>query len=110
MKRDGLQSAAVKMLSSIRAFLDERPWAGEVLAALLCLLAGIALLPVLIFYVGVATLGRYEGASLAHLYANLTTSLREGSLAPWVVFLGPYALFLLFRALRLWWRASARLA
>ena len=98
------------MLSSVRALLDEQPWAGEVLSAALCLLAGFALLPMLIFYVGIATLGRYEGASLPRLYASLLASLTEGSLAPWVVFLGPYGLFLLFRALRLWWRASARLA
>jgi len=26
-----------------------------------------------------------------------------------VVFLGPYGLYLLFKALRSWWRASARL-
>jgi hypothetical protein len=98
------------MLSSVRALLDERPWAGEVLAAVVWLLVGIALLPVLIFYVGTWTLGRYEGGSLPHLYASLGAGLQEGSLAPWVVFLGPYALFLLFRALRLWWRASARFA
>jgi hypothetical protein len=35
--------------------------------------------------------------------------LREASIASWVVFLGPYGLYLLFKALRSWWRASARL-
>lgn len=73
------------------------------------LLLGLALMPVLIFYAGVATLGRYDGASLARLYASLFAGLREASIASWVVFLGPYGLYLLFRALRAWWRASARL-
>jgi hypothetical protein len=62
-------------------------------------------MPILIFYAGVTTLGRYEGASLHSLYGSLFTGLQEGSIASWVVFLGPYALYLLFRALRIWWRA-----
>jgi hypothetical protein len=98
------------MLSSLRGFLEARPWAGEVLAALLCLLAGVTLMPVLIFYVGAATLGRYEGASLGHLYGSLFAGLGEGAVADWVVLLGPYLFFLLFRALRVWWRVSSRLA
>jgi hypothetical protein len=66
-------------------------------------------MPVLIFYAGVATLGRYEGASLGHLYHSLFTGFREGSIASWVVVLGPYGIYLLFKGLRIWWRLSARL-
>jgi len=66
-------------------------------------------MPVLIFYAGVATLGRFDGASLGALYASLFRGLKEASIASWVVFLGPYGLYVLFRALRAWWRASARL-
>jgi hypothetical protein len=54
-------------------------------------------------------LGRYEGASLKALYASLFQGLAEASIASWVVFLGPYGLYLLFKTLRGWWRASARL-
>jgi len=78
--------------------------------AALGLLAGVGIMPVLIFYAGVATLGRYEGASLGHVYHSLFVGLREGSIASWVVLLGPYGLYLLFKGLRAWWRASARLA
>ncbi len=53
-------------------------------------------MPVLIFYTGVASLGRYDGASLGHLYSSLFAGLREASIASWVVFLGPYALYLFF--------------
>jgi hypothetical protein len=74
------------------------------------LLLGVALMPVLIFYAGVAALGRFDGASLGRLYSSLFEGLREASIASWVVFLGPYGLYLLFRALRAWWRASARLS
>jgi hypothetical protein len=73
------------------------------------LLFGVTLMPVLIFYAGVAALGRFDGASLGTLYSSLFQGLREESIASWVVFLGPYGLYLLFKALRAWWRASARL-
>jgi hypothetical protein len=71
---------------------------------------GVVLMPVLIFLAGVTALGRFEGASLGHLYSSLFQGLGEGSIASWVVVLGPYGLYLLFRALRGWWRASAGLA
>jgi hypothetical protein len=67
-------------------------------------------MPLLIFYAGVMTLGRYEGASLGHLYRSLFTGLAQGSIASWVVLLGPYGMYLLFKGLRAWWRASARFA
>ncbi|HTC38042.1 MAG TPA: hypothetical protein VK693_03775 [Steroidobacteraceae bacterium] len=87
----------------------ERPWAAELLVAGIGLLLGITLLPALIFYAGVAALGRFDGATLGHQYSSLFEGLSEASIASWVVFLGPYGLYLLFRALRAWWRASARL-
>jgi hypothetical protein len=98
------------MALSIRRLLSDRPWAAELLVAGIGLLLGIALMPVLIFYVGVAALGRFDGASLGRLYSSLFEGLREASMASWIVFLGPYGLYLLFRALRAWWRASARFA
>ena len=98
------------MALSIRKLVSDRPWAAELLVAAIGLGLGIVLMPVLIFYAGVAALGRFEGASLGHLYSSLFEGLREASVASWIVFLGPYGLYLLFRALRAWWRASAKLA
>jgi len=88
---------------------EERPWAAELIVAGVALFLGLTLMPVLIFYAGVGALGRFEGAGLGHLYSSLFEGLREASIASWVVFLGPYGLYLLFKALRSWWRASARL-
>ncbi len=88
---------------------EERPWAAELIVAGVAVLFGLTLMPVLIFYAGVGALGRFDGASLGHLYSSLFEGLREASIASWVVFLGPYGLYLLFKALRSWWRASARL-
>ena len=85
------------------------PWSMELGVAALGLLTGVGIMPVLIFYAGVATLGRYEGASLGHLYHSLFEGLGEASIAAWVVLLGPYGLYLLFKGLRAWWRASAHL-
>jgi len=86
------------------------PWSVELALAALGLLIGVGIMPILIFYAGAATLGRYEGASLGHLYQSLFEGLGKASIAAWVVLLGPYGLYLLFKGLRAWWRASARLA
>jgi hypothetical protein len=86
------------------------PWSVELGLAALGLLSGVGIMPVLIFYAGAATLGRYEGASLGHVYHSLFVGLGEASIASWVVLLGPYGLYVLFKGLRAWWRASAHLA
>jgi hypothetical protein len=97
------------MAWDLRKLAEDRPWAAELGIAGMGLLLGATLMPVLIFYAGVATLGRFDGASLGHLYSSLFQGFKEASIASWTVFLGPYALYLLFRVLRAWWRASARL-
>lgn len=96
------------MAFSLRRFSKTRPWAMELGAAIVGLLIGAALMPVLIFYAGSAALGRYEGASLGQIYSTLYAGLAKGSTAAWVVFLGPYGLYVLFKGLRGWWRASAK--
>ena len=72
------------------------------------LLVGGVLLPALIYAVGITVLGRYEGASLARIYQVVLGGLAKGSIAAWIVFLGPYGLYLLARLVRSWWGASAR--
>jgi hypothetical protein len=89
--------------------LRTRAWAFELAAAAVGMLFGFVLMPVLIFYTGVATLGRYESASLREIYASLYAGLAQGSTASWVVFLGPYGLYVLGKLLLGWWRVSAKL-
>lgn len=84
-------------------------WSQEAGLAALALALGFGLMPLLIFEAGAAALGRYDGASLGGAYAHLYRGL-AGSTASWVVVLGPYGLFLLYKGLAYWWRASARLA
>lgn len=75
--------------------------------ALLTLALGFGLMPLLIYYAGSTLLGRYDGGSPARLYETVYQGLQLGYVASVVVVLGPYGLYLVFRALRLWWRAGA---
>jgi hypothetical protein len=94
--------------TALKQLAKTRGWALELAVAALALLLGIALMPVLIFYAGAATLGRYEGASLGQIYSSLFAGLAQGSTAAWVVFLGPYGLYVLSRVLRFWWQVSGK--
>jgi hypothetical protein len=85
-------------------------WTRELVLAALAASVGFGLMPLLLYLVGSWTLGRYEGAGAARLYQSIYQGLRTGSTACWIVVLGPYGLYLLLKGLRLWWRASARLA
>jgi hypothetical protein len=82
-------------------------WPRELLLTAIALIVGFALMPILIFFAGSALLGRYEGASVGRLFSSVYEGIRSGSPASWIVLLGPYALWLAFRALRLWWRAGS---
>lgn len=87
-----------------------RGWSRELWLTGAALLVGFALMPVLIFFAGSTLLGRYEGASLRGIFEIVYGGLQAGSAASWIVLLGPYGLYLVFRALKLWWRVSAKLA
>jgi hypothetical protein len=82
-------------------------WVQEAALAAATLALGFGLLPLLIFLAGSVLLGRYEGASAARQYDSIYHGLGTGSAASWIIVLGPYGLYLIFRGLRLWWRAGA---
>ena len=79
----------------------------ELAFAAFFLVVGVALMPALIFFAGLVALGRYEGASLGNIYRGVFSGLGQASIASWAVLLGPYALYLLYKGLRAWWRAGA---
>jgi hypothetical protein len=85
-------------------------WSRELWLTAIALAAGFGLMPVLIYFLGSSLLGRYEGASLRRIFGSIYAGVQSGSAASWIVLLGPYGLYLIFRALRLLWRASAKLA
>ncbi len=86
------------------------PWSREAAMALITLGLGFGVLPLLIFFAGSVLLGRYDGANPARIYDAVYQGLGQGSVPSIIVVFGPYGLYLVYRALRLWWRASARLA
>jgi len=94
--------------STLERASHARGWARELAIAALALAAGFGILPGLIFFAGSSTLGRYEGASLGGVYDGVYRGLEGGSVASWVVVLGPYGFYLLFKALRLGWSWGAR--
>ena len=94
----------------LKSLAKSRPWLAELLVAVLGVIIGVALMPALIFYAGSQALGLYEGATLGHLYSSLLQGIKEASIAAWIVVLGPYGLYVLFRLLKMWWRNSAKLA
>lgn len=73
--------------------------ARELLLAAAALAAGLLLLPLLVWGAGALVLGPYRGGP-ARLWLDYLALLGRGSLAAWVLLLGPYALLLAFRLLR----------
>ena len=59
---------------------------------------GFALMPVLIFYAGFFAPRTLRGREpAAHLTKPSTAASRQASVASWIVLLGPYGLYLLFK-------------
>jgi hypothetical protein len=85
-------------------------WSRELWLTGSTLAVGFGLMPLFIYIAGSALLGRYDGASVHRIYQTVYAGLEAGSPASWIVLIGPYALYLIFRCLRLLWRASAKLA
>ncbi|MDE1922632.1 MAG: hypothetical protein KGI55_04355 [Gammaproteobacteria bacterium] len=82
-------------------------WRQELVALLAWLAAGALILPLLIYLCGVSFLGPLDGGGLGRTYGTVFSGLYGGAPSSWVVLAGPYALFLLLRLLRLWWRVGA---
>jgi hypothetical protein len=87
-----------------------RGWSRELRLTAVALLIGFALMPIAIFFAGAFVLGRYDGASLGRVFESVYGGLKGGSVASWIVLFGPYGLYLIFKGLKVWWRASAKLA
>ena len=87
-----------------------RRWSRELWLSGIALVTGFAVLPGFIFFVGATALGRYEGATAFGIYRSVYGGLTRGSMASWLVLLGPYGLYLLFRGFKACWRASTKWA
>ena len=94
----------VSLIKSWRRFRRTRGIRREILTVLLCLGIGLLLMPWLIWAVGSNTLGAYTNGGPFSLWRDFLVGLGHGSLAFWLVALGPYVALWLWRALRWGWR------
>ena len=100
-------SRGLGMLSPLqlwRRYQRTRGSQRELLALGLSLALGVLVMPPLIWLVGSAKLGPYSGGGLFTLWGDYLLALFKGSLAYWLVALGPYAALWLLRAVRYWFR------
>ena len=74
----------------------------ELLTLALCLALGLTIMPLLIWIAGKTELGPYGNGGLGALLGDYYSALATGSLAFWLVALGPYAAVWLLRGLRFW--------
>jgi len=74
----------------------------ELLTLALCLAIGLLVMPLLIWVVGTTQLGHYANGGIGGLLGDYYLGLAKGSLAYWLVALGPYAAVWLLRGLRVW--------
>ncbi len=72
----------------------------ELIAFGLCLAIGLVLMPTLIWVIGSSALGPYTNGGLLALGRDYFAALLKGSMAFWLVALGPYAGLWLLRAAR----------
>jgi len=87
-------------LEAWHRFHREQPLRAEGWALLACLLAGLTLVPLLIWIVGTRSLGPYTNGGALALWRDDMWALLHGSLPHWVVALGPYAALWCWRGLR----------
>jgi hypothetical protein len=95
---------AMSLLTAWRAYRGRKGLARESITLALGLVAGIVLLPAAVYVAGRATLGAYTrsptdptpGGPLAFM-GDFLAGLAAGSLAHWLLALGPYVLYLIVR-------------
>ena len=76
----------------------------ELMAFSVCLALGLIVMPILIWLVGSSRLGPYANGGLFALWRDYVAALAHGSLAFWLVALGPYVALWLLRGARYWLR------
>ena len=68
--------------------------------------AGIALLPLAVFYVGNEVFGAYGGDGFGHFFESILARLGRGDRFAWLLVLSPYLVLQLFRLLGMAWRLT----
>ena len=79
----------------------------ELLLLALAVLAGLLVMPPIIWLLGRATLGSYANGGPLALWIDFFRGLARGELPFWLVLIGPFLFLSLGRAAALIWRKSA---
>ena len=87
------------LTSFLRPFTGTSRLRRELILAAAMLLVGVAAIPPLIFTVGNRSIGPYAGGALGAFMERFFKGLAAGSVAFWMVALGPYVAVLLLRLL-----------
>lgn len=81
----------------LRTLRETPPLRREALIAGLCLLVGLLVMPLLVWFAGHGMLGDYAHGGAFALLGDYLAGLARGELAFWTMLLGPYAFLLLLR-------------
>ncbi len=82
-------------------YFAQPPLKFEAITVGIAVLAGLLLMPALIYLAGSLTLREYANGGFFALYADFYENLFELESAPWIVVAGPLGLLLLIRLFRL---------
>ena len=98
---------ANSLLAAWRSYRQRRGIARELITFVIGAFAGLVLLPLLIYVAGRVLLGPYvrsatdpTPAGPLQMWTDYLGGLAQGSLAYWLVLLGPYVMYLLVRLAR----------
>ncbi len=69
---------------------------------------GIAILPILIYYVGDAVFGAYGGFGYGDFFGTLSQKLRSGDSVAWFLIISPYLGWQCLRLTAFVWRLAAK--
>jgi hypothetical protein len=96
----------VSMKQAWRQFRQMRGLPREAVTILLCLLLGLAVMPIAVYVVGQRLFGPYVDGGYGAYLLGLIRSMAQLSLAHWLFALGPYGAVWLWRIWRWGWREN----
>ena len=73
------------------------------------LFAGLVLLPAVIWFVGHAVFGAYDGAGYSDFFGTLSSKIRSGNLVAWFLVLSPWIVWQCLRLIARGWRAAGKM-
>ena len=86
--------------------LISHPVVRELLLFVVLAAAGIALLPLAVFFVGNEVFGAYGGDGFGHFFESILARLARGDRFAWLLVLSPYVVLQLLRMLAMAWRLT----